>query len=382
MGELALGTPNDAGEKRVTWAELLFDLVFVFAVTQVSGLLHHEHSAAGLAQAAIVLVPVYWAWVGTAIHANTHDVDVPRERLGVFAVGAAGLLMALAIPEAYGERGLLYGAAYLVLRVILAGLVFRGIHGIPVNSFSAGVCVTGPLLLVGGLVDGWPRTALWAVAAAVDLSVPWLVRRRLAGIQFEPAHLPERFGLFIIIALGESVVAVGLAASDGTLTTLRIVTVVLAYALTCAMWWVYFAFAASAVRHALETAVAHTEVTRSVLAYGHLLFVAGIIAVAVGLGEAVRHPGAHLPGRTAGLLVGGVVVYLATFGYTRWRMFRAVSSTRLGAALACVVLAPLALVVPGIVAVCGLAALVTALNITEAVLVRRAPTAKPETIEH
>jgi low temperature requirement protein LtrA len=364
-------------EKRVTWAELFFDLVFVFAITQVSHLLHDDHSWAGVGRAVVVLVPIYWAWVGTSIHANTHDVDNPLDRIGVFAVGLGSLVMAVALPEAYGGRGVLFGLAYLWIRVLLAALVFRGFGNWPVNSFSTGLCVTGPLLLIGGLVDGRLRVALWVLAAAVDLLVPWLVRKRLAGVLFEPSHLPERFGLFLIIALGESVVAVGAVAADSPATVARLVAVGAAYALACALWWVYFAFAANAVRHAMSTAAEQTEVLRSVLAYGHLLFIAGIIAAAVGLAEVAAHPMERLHLETAALLCGGVTLYLATFGYTRWRMFHSWAVFRLGAAVVCLALLPLAPLLPAVATLVTLAVVVIALNVVEAYAVRRRHTPLP-----
>jgi low temperature requirement protein LtrA len=362
---------EQAPEKRVTFTELFFDLVFVFAVTQISGLLHDDYSAAGVARAVVVFVPLYWGWVGMTVHANTHDVDNPVDRLGVFAAGLCSLLMALAIPDAYGDGGLLFGASYLALRVILAALVFRGEYrGIPINSFSIGLFVTGPLLLAGGLVDGPVRVWLWAAAGAVDLLVPWLLRRRLARIHFDAAHLPERFGLFIIIALGESVVAVGLVAGSGA-TAGQLVAVGLAWVMACGLWWVYFHFAAGAVRHALSTTTVLTEVIRPVLAYGHLLFIAGIVAVAVGLGEVVAHPADPLPAGMAALLCGGTALYLATFGYTRWRMFRRFSPVRVGSAVVCLLLLPLAVTAPGLATCAALAAVLAGLNVLEAMVVRR-----------
>jgi low temperature requirement protein LtrA len=353
-------------EKRVSFGELFFDLVFVFAVTQISALLHDDYSAAGVGRALIVFVPLYWGWVGMTIHANTHDVENPVDRLGVFAAGLVSLFMALAIPEAYGDRGLLFGASYLVLRLILAALVFRGTYrSIPVNSFSVGVCVTGPLLLAGGLVDGPARTWLWAAGGAVDLLVPWLIRRRLATIHFDTAHLPERFGLFIIIALGESVVAAGLMAAPEA-TPAQLTAVGLGWVVACGLWWVYFHFAGNAIRHALAVTPSLTEVVRPVLAYGHLLFIAGIVGVAVGLAEVVAHPGDHLPTGMAALLCGGAALYLAAFGYTRWRMFRTLSPTRLGAAGVCLLLLPLAVTAPGVVTLGALAAVLIALNLLEA----------------
>jgi low temperature requirement protein LtrA len=364
--------PEPEPEKRVTWAELFFDLVFVFAVTQVSALLRHDDSPAGILRALIVFVPVWWAWVGTTIHANRHDVDTTHDTLGIFTVGLGSLGLALAVPGAYADRGLLFGGSYLFLRLVLAVLVFREWRGIAVNSFSVGALVTGPLLLAGGLVHGTPRVVLWALAAATDLLTPWLLRNRLAVVRFDVSHLPERFGLFLIIALGESLVQVGVTASAGPLTAPRLAATVAAYVLACALWWVYFVFAARAVRYAMGEATIHAELIRPVFSYGHLLFICGIIAVAVGLAETEADPGRPLGTATAGLLAGGCALYLATFGYTRWRMFRRVSWTRLGAAALCLAVLPFARFVPGLAVLIALAVVTVGLNVTEAVIVRRA----------
>jgi low temperature requirement protein LtrA len=117
---------DNAAEIRVTWAELFFDLVFVFAVTGVSGLLRGDQSWLGVLRALVVFVPVYWCWVGASIHANTHDIENSLDRLGVFAVGLAGLFMALALPDAYGQRGVLFAASYYAARLVLVGLVRHG----------------------------------------------------------------------------------------------------------------------------------------------------------------------------------------------------------------------------------------------------------------
>ena len=358
-------------EKRVTWAELFFDLVFVFALTQVSALLHDDHSWAGIGRALVVFVPLYWAWVGTSIHANTHDIDNPLDRLGIFAVGLCSLFMAMATPMAYDERGVLFGAAYYAARCVLALLIFRS-GWVVLSPFGIALAVTGPLLLIGGFLDGAARVTLWAVAALVDLSTPRLFRSRLINLQFNVSHLPERFGLFVLIALGESIVAIGLpAASAEHLTAGQVGAVAAAFVLACALWWVYFHFGASAIRHALTTAVIPTDVVRQVLSYGHLSFIAAVIAFASGLAEVVAHPGEHLHLDTAGLLFGGCALYLATFGYTRWRMFRMWSTWRLSAAAVVLALLPLAAYVPALVSVSAIALVVVALNVTEYVVVRR-----------
>jgi low temperature requirement protein LtrA len=362
-------------EKRVTWAELFFDLVFVFAVTEVSALLHEDHTWPGVARALVVFIPVYWAWVGTSVHANTHDVDNPIDRLGIFAVGLCSLIMSLAMPLAYGERGVLFGAAYLALRVFLAALVFRGWR-LTLNPFSVALFVTGPLLFVGGFLAPEIRVYVWALAALVDLGGPALLRRRLTRMTFESHHLPERFGLFLIIALGESIVAIGVpAAATEHLTAGVVGAVSLAFVLACGLWWAYFVYAASAIEHALATARVATDIVRQVLAYGHLALIGAIIGVAVGAAEVVHHPDHHLDWAVTGLLYGGTALYLATFGYTRWRMFGTLSATRLGAAAVVLVLMPLAPLLPGLVALAVLAAVLVALNVVEHVRVKQAAAA-------
>ena len=372
--------PQAVTEKRVTWAELFFDLVFVFAITQVSVLLHDDHSAAGMLRAAVVFVPIYWAWVGMTVYANTHDVDNPIDRMGMFAVGLLSLFMALALPDAYGDRGLLFAVSYLLLRALLAALVYRGQVRAVLNVFSATAVFTGPLLVAGAFLDGWARVGVWAVGGVASLAMPALFRRRLTRLQYDTAHMPERFGLFLIIALGESIVAVGRPAAEAKhLSAAVVVAVALSFVLACGLWWVYFHFAASAVHHGLVIARVQTDVVRSVLSYGHLLFIAAIIAVSGGLAEVVAHPDHHLDGSVTALLFGGCALYLATFGYTRWRMFRTFGKTRPVATVVVLALVPLAGVLPALVALGLLAAVVLALNIAEYVVVRRAArTAPPE----
>jgi low temperature requirement protein LtrA len=229
------------------------------------------------------------------------------------------------------------------------------------------------LLLVGAFFHGSARESVWAAAAVIDLSTPTVLRRRLRGMHFDAPHLAERFGLFVLIALGESVVAIGApAASEGEMHGDVLASVATAFVLSCGLWWVYFHFALDAVRHALATAEVQVDITRRVLSYGHLSFIASIIVAAAGMGEVVARPSHDLSAATAVVLFGGCAAYLATFGYTRWRMFRLMSWTRLTAAAVVLVLLPLAPHLPGIAALAVLAAVVVGLNVWEARRVRRA----------
>jgi low temperature requirement protein LtrA len=340
--------------------------VFVFAVTEASALLETDHSWAGLLRALIVFVPVYWVWVGTAMLTNQLDADRPRLRLVVFAVGLASIFMAIALPDAYGPLGLMLAVAYWLARLVLgAGLLLGDDRRSRVNPYTVSMIVTGPLLVVGAVLDETPRTVVWGVAAVIDLATPTLLRSRLLRMHVDAGHLAERFGLLVLIALGESVVATGISARAGHLDVAVGAAVGAAFALTAGLWWVYFHFAADAVRHALATAVVQLDITRLVLSYGHLMFIAAVIAIAVGLHGAVAEPLHQLSWGTAGLLFGGAALYLAAFGFTRWSMFRLVSRTRLTAAAIVLAMLPLAPLVPALAAVLALAAVIAGLNAFE-----------------
>ena len=256
MSEPVAATTTEQ-EKRVSWAELFFDLVFVVAVTRVSTLLEHDHSWGGVLRALVVFVPIYWTWVGMAIQTNQGDTSSVSMRLRMFAVALAGIYMALALGEAYGDLGLMFAVSYWAARLLLASGLFRsqGLRAALWTPYGVSVVVTGPLLMIGALLDDvTAQTAVWGVAALIDLSAPSLFRRRLSRLHYDAAHLSERFGLFVLIALGESVVAVGTSTSTDDLRAIDAAAVAAAFVLSCGLWWVYFHFAADAVRHALATA--------------------------------------------------------------------------------------------------------------------------------
>lgn len=358
--------------KRVTWLELFFDLVFVVAVTSTATLLGLEHSWLGVARACTVFVPVFWVWVGTTMHANLHEVDTVRGRLGVFTVALCGLMLSLAVPGAFAGTAVLFGAAYWGARIVLYVTVVGQPHRYAFATFTVGAFLTGPLFLGGAFLPVGPRTILWAVAAATDLSVPFLVRRRLAEVPFDADHLAERFGTFVLIALGETVVSTAEGAAHHV-EPLKLAAVGSAFVVCCGLWWVYFAQAARAIHHALEAATARIEIIRPVLSYGHLAFIAGIVGVAVGLGAAVEEPMAPLHQDVAAILYGGAAVYLGTFGFTRWRMFRSVSVPRLATAAICLGAIPMAAMMPAIASVIALGLLLVALAVVEPRVVARVP---------
>jgi low temperature requirement protein LtrA len=355
-------------EKRVSWAELFFDLVFVVAVTQVSGFLEHHLSWGGALKALVVFVPIYWLWVGTAIQTNLQDTSRPLLRIRILAVALAAVFMAVSLPAAYDRLGLLFAFAYWTGRLVLGvGVIIASARmgRLPINPYSVSMVLTGPMLVVGALVHGDARELIWGLAALIDLSTPTVLRSRLLRMHLDPGHLAERFGLFVLIALGESVVAVGASLDAEHLTAGQGVAVGVAFLVAAGLWWVYFNYAADAMRHAMATAKVQLDITRLVLSYGHLAFIGAIILVAVGLRESIAEPSAHLHWAVAGLLVGGVALYLAGFGFTRWAMFRLVSTTRLTAAAAALAILPLAPHIPALATLVALALVLAVLNAVE-----------------
>jgi low temperature requirement protein LtrA len=358
--------------KRVAWAELFFDLVFVFAITELVVLLNQDHTWAGVGRAVVVFLPVYWVWVGTTMQTNRRDLDRPAERIAVFFVAFCGLVMAFALPHAYDDRGLLFALAYWAARLGFGLWAFRG-ELFHVQPFTVSMVFTGPLLVVGALFDGPAREILWLIGALIDLAMPSLLRRRLATMTFDARHLTERFGLFVLIAIGESVVAIGapVANSPTAVVPAALEAVGGAFVLCCGLFWVYFHFANDAMRHALAIAQTQLTITRHVLSYGHVAFIAAVVAIAVGMEETVAAPGHHLSWAHAGFLYGGTALFLATFGYTRWMMFHLWSTTRLGAAAVVVVLLPVAPLLPALASIALLAVVVVALNVFEFTSVAR-----------
>jgi low temperature requirement protein LtrA len=309
--------------------------------------------------------------VGTTIYANRRDVENARDTLGIFAIGLCSLGMALAVPGVTGSRGALFGCSYFLLRIALALLAFSDYRGARRNPYTLGVVVSGPLLLAGGFATGPARVVLWAVAGAADLSAPLVFRRTLARIRYDTTHLSERFALLVIIALGVSLVQIGGRAAEQPLSPARLIAVAAAYALVGSLWWAYFVVAVRGLRQVLSGARVQIEVIRPALSYGHLPIIGGIIAVIGGLTEVVTAPTGQLRPHAALLLTGGCALYLAAFGFIRWRLLHSVGWHRLGAAAACLCVLPIARLLPANAVLLMLLGITAALNLFEGLQMRR-----------
>jgi low temperature requirement protein LtrA len=310
-------------EQRATFFELFFDLVYVFGVTQLSHhLLEAGLSWSAAAETALMLIALYWAWNYTTWMANWFDPETTAVRLILIVVMLASLLMAVAIPEGFGDRALLFAASYVGLQIARNAFVVAVTPPGPFHrnfqQILAWSVLSAPLWIAGGLIDDarWP---LWVAAMAVDLAAP-LVRFWLPGVgktphqqwQIDGGHFAERFELFVIIALGESIVLIGITASDVGLSASVTVALGLAFMSSTALWWLYFSDTARLL--AGRIGASGFEETgalgRDVFTYLHLPIIAGIVLMAVGDELVIAHPDESLELSGAVTMLGGPALYL------------------------------------------------------------------------
>jgi low temperature requirement protein LtrA len=342
--------------ERVTPLELFFDLVFVLAITQCTALMAHHQTWAGLAQGLLVLGVLWWAWVGYAWLTSVIDPEEGAVRLVMFAAMAAMLIVAICVPEAFGGLALTFALAYGTFRVAHIALFMlaspddaelrRSVIGLAVST-AIGV----GLLATASLFDGLAQGALWLLALFLDMAGPYFFGSE--GWHLVPGHFAERHGLIVLIALGESIVAIG-AGAAGTLNLGIGVVAVLGMALAAAMWWVYFDVVAlvSARRLArAEPGRVQNELARDSYSYIHFILVAGIVLAAFGMKAAIGHYDQHLAGVTAFGLLGGTAIYLLGLVAFRFRHVRTINRQRLGLAIVFLILVPVATAVPAIVVV-------------------------------
>src|SRR5215208_1786233 len=360
-------------ERRVTPLELFFDLVFVFALTQVTGFLAEHLSWTGMLEGVALLVVLWWAWAGYVWLTNAVPAEeVIPARLVVLIAMAAMLVASLAVPDAFDEYGVLFGLAYFVVR-LLHVVLFVLASGMPPEAIRAMLRLApgflgAPLLLIpAGFADGFVQGALWAAAIGIDLSVSLV--GGVGGFRVHAGHFAERFALIIIIALGESIVAIGVGASGLALGAGVVLAAVLGVALAAALWWAYFDLLMLVAERRLyaEKGEERARLARDAYPYLHLPMVAGIIFVALGIKQTLAHVGDPLGTIPAVALCGGVALYLLGHNAFRLREVGSVSVPRVVVAVLCLALIPMGVSVSSILTLavvalvlCGLAAFETA----------------------
>ena len=344
---------GDGVTQSTTQVELFFDLVYVFAVTQLSHQILADLSPAGVARAAFLLLVVWWAWIYTTWMANWFDPGSPAVRAVLTAVMLGSLLMATALPDAFGERGLLFAASYVALQVgrnVAAVALLHCRHRLR-DVFERLVVwsvLAGVLWLAGAAMDGDHRLVLWIPALALELAAPaagyWLPGRGRADTtdyDIEATHFAERCQLFILIALGESIVVAGATASAAGLSSTVVLCLVIAFVETAALWWLYFGATAERSRARLATSEDPGRLARDAYTYLQVPIIAGIIATAVASDLLIAGPDDPVTGVALAMVVGGPALYLFGESLFRWRTTGVVDPRRLAVALLLVMLVPL-----------------------------------------
>jgi len=365
-------TPVMRSEERVTPLELFFDLVFVLAITQCTALMSHELTWESVAQAMLILGVLWWSWVGYAWLTSVVDPEEGAVRLTIFAATAGLLVCALCVPTAFGSSGGVFAGAYGIVRTahivlfLLASrddpALRRSTIGLAVST-AIGVC----LLIAASFADGGLQLALWAIALLLDAGGPYFFG--VEGWKLVPGHFAERHGLIVLIALGESVVAIGVGAEAGV-NAGTVVAAVVAVVVAGGLWWLYFDVVALVAARRLEHAAPGRErnaIARDSFSYLHFPMVAGIVLVALGIKKTLAHHHDELATVAAAALLGGAALYLLAHVAFRWRNVHRFSTQRLVAAVVCVVLIPLATTVPALLSLGLLAAVLVVLVVYESI---------------
>jgi low temperature requirement protein LtrA len=358
---------------RVTSLELFFDLVFVIALTQCTALIARTPTWEGVIKGLLVLGVLWWSWVGYSWLTSVVDPEEGSVRLVMFAAMAALLVADLCVPRAFGSEGLLFACAYAVVRIAQIGLFMLASRGDPglrrsVLALAASSAVGVGLLIVAAFTDGGLQIGIWALALALDGVGPFLFGAE--GWKLAPRHFAERHGLIIIIALGESVLAIG-AGAGARLDPGVVAAAVLGMVVAATLWWAYFDVVALVAERRLAKAregLERNEMARDSYSYLHFPMLAGIMLVAVGLKRTLANVSEPLGVVPAAALLGGAAIYLLAHVAFRYRNVHSLSKQRLLSAALLLALVPVetALRPPSLVTLGTLTAVLSALIAYEA----------------
>ncbi|MGN6378300.1 MAG: low temperature requirement protein A [Gaiellales bacterium] len=357
---------------RVTPLELFFDLVFVLALTESTTYMDQDTTWRGVLRAMLVLGVLWWSWCGYAWLTSVIDPEAGAVRIVMFCAMAGLLVAALCVPNAFGGSALLFAVAYAAVRVAHLVLFTLASSDDPALRHSvSGLAVSSAIgvgiLIAAAYAPGWWRESLWGLALLLDMGGPFLFGTE--GWRLVPGHFAERHEAIVIIALGESVVAIGVGSEAGVGTGV-VVTAMLGVAVAAAVWWLYFDVVALVVRHRLERAAPGRErncMARDSYSYLHFPMVAGIALIALGLKKTLAHVDDPLPVVAAAALFGGAAVYLVSHVIMRLRNLHTLNRQRLACAFLLIALIPLADHIPSLASVAVLAGILSALIAYEAI---------------
>ena len=352
--------------ERVTPLELFFDLVFVLALTQCTTLMYHHPTWEGLAQGMLVLGVLWWSWTGYAWLTSVVDPEEGAVRIVMFAAMASLLLVGICVPEAFNSLALEFALAYGAVRAAHIALFILASGDDPALrrstvGLAGGTAVGVGLLLAASLFDGLAQAAIWSLALLLDMAEPFFFGSE--GWKLVPGHFAERHGLIIIIALGESIVAIGVGA-EAHLTAGIAAAAVLGVTLAAALWWTYFDVVALVSARRLARAPQgreRNELARDSYSYLHFPMVAGIVLAALGMKKTLGAVSDPLDVELAFALLGGVAFYLLGLVAFRYRHIHSINRQRLLVALILFALLPAAVTLPALASLAIVAALLSAM---------------------
>ena len=357
-------------EETVTPLELFFDLVFVLALTQCTALMAQEPTWEGVAKGILILGVLWWSWVGYAWLTSVVDPEEGAVRLVIFAAMAALLVAGLCVPETFGDAALIFAIAYAFVRAAHIVLFVIASRGDPpfrrsVVGLSISTAIGVGLIVAAAFADGWLRGGLWALALALDMGGPYLFGAD--GWRLAPHHFCERHSLIVIIALGESIVAIGVGA-EANVDVGIVVGAVVGTAIAAALWWLYFDIVALVAARRLaqaEVGRVQNEMARDSYSYMHFPMVAGIVLVALGMKKTLGHVEDPLELVPATALLGGTGIYLLAHVGFRYRHVHTLNTRRLTLAVVLAAFVPVAVEIPALATISVLALALALLIVVE-----------------
>jgi low temperature requirement protein LtrA len=337
--------------ERVSPLELFLDLVFVLAITQCTQLMSDNPTWGGLAEGLAVLAVLWWGWVGYSWLTSVVDPEDDAVRAFIFVAMAAFLIVALCVPQAFGDLALTFALAYGVVRVAHIGLFMIASRDDPefrksVVGLAISTAVAVGLLVTASALDGAAQAAVWALAITLDMGGPLIIPPQ--GWRLQPQHFAERHGLIVLIALGESIVAIGIGVA-GSLTFGQGAAAVIGIGLAAGIWWTYFDLVALVSARRLEEAepgYVQNTMARDSYSLLHFPMVAGIVFVALGMKKTLGDVDAELEPEAAFALFGGVAIYLLALVAFRWRHVHTLNRRRFILALVLFALIPVGTTMP------------------------------------
>lgn len=351
-------------EARVTPLELFFDLVFVLAITQVTALMSHQPTWAGLAKGVLVMALMWWSWVGYAWLTSVVDPEEGGVRFAMLGAMGGLIVVALCVPESFDDRALLFAVAYMLVRLLQVVLLLlsdpddANLRRATLTGLLPSTLLASALIIGGTFLSTEGQAALWALAIIIDYAGPFLFGQD--GWKIVPGHFAERHGLILIIALGESIVAIGVGAEGLEIGAGEVLAAVGGVAIAGALWWLYFDVVALVAERRLSHAAPGREqngIARDSYSYLHLPMVMGIVLAALGLKKTLAHVEDPLKLVPAVALMGGLALYLLAHVAFRWRNVHRFSTQRVVVAAALLALIPVVTEIEALVSV-GIAVVV------------------------